>query len=283
MRIAIELPTWLGDCIMTTPAVMNIVKELNYPEVIFIGNEIALSVYLEFPNVYKNIQLEKKLFDLYKTSKKAGKVEYFISFRSSQRSLILKTLINSKNKFQYNKYKYSFGHQVEKYNNFVKDIFQSARDPGKLEIFNKISTNNYKKKTIGINPGASYGDAKRWYPEKFAEVAVYFSKSYDILILGGQKEINIDDEIEQIILMKKVKNCINLAGKTSINDLYSAIASVSLFVTGDSGPMHIAAALNIPTITIFGPTKNEETCQWKNKQSANIKLNLPCQPCMKRT
>ena len=56
-----------------------------------------------------------------------------------------------------------------------------------------------------------------------------------------------------------------------------------MFITGDSGPMHIAASFQIPTVSIFGPTRVEETSQWKNVQSVVVKKNLDCQPCMKRT
>ena len=56
-----------------------------------------------------------------------------------------------------------------------------------------------------------------------------------------------------------------------------------LLITGDSGPMHIAAAFNVPTISIFGPTKNDETSQWMNEKNIIVKKNLDCQPCMKRT
>ena len=54
-------------------------------------------------------------------------------------------------------------------------------------------------------------------------------------------------------------------------------------IRDSSGPMHLAAALQVPTVTIFGPTKDYETSQWMNEKSAIVKTNLKCQPCMKRT
>ena len=72
-------------------------------------------------------------------------------------------------------------------------------------------------------------------------------------------------------------------GKTTISELTNYISNLDIFITGDSGPMHIAASLNIPTIALFGPTDPIETAQWKNPYSVIIKKDLECQPCMKRT
>ena len=80
-----------------------------------------------------------------------------------------------------------------------------------------------------------------------------------------------------------MKNYKNLSSKTSINDLMSLISKLDLFITGDSGPMHIAAAFQIPTVAIFGPTNENETSQWMNEKSVIVKKNLECQPCMKRS
>ena len=55
-----------------------------------------------------------------------------------------------------------------------------------------------------------------------------------------------------------------------------------MFITGDSGPMHLASALQVPTVAIFGPTKDTETSQWMNDKGAIVKKDLDCQPCMKR-
>ena len=96
-------------------------------------------------------------------------------------------------------------------------------------------------------------------------------------------EKNIAADIEKYLNQNGVENYQNLAGKTSISNLIRKIATLDLFITGDSGPMHIASALQIPTISIFGSTNDKETSQWKNDKSLIVKKNLECQPCMKRT
>jgi len=80
-----------------------------------------------------------------------------------------------------------------------------------------------------------------------------------------------------------VQNYKNLSGNTTIIELIDQISNLSLFITGDSGPMHVAAAFQVPTVAIFGPTKDNETSQWMNEKSVIVKKNLDCQPCMKRT
>ena len=69
----------------------------------------------------------------------------------------------------------------------------------------------------------------------------------------------------------------------NIKELITQISKLDLFITGDSGPMHLAAAFQVPTVTIFGPTKDKETSQWMNENSLIVKKNLECQPCMKRS
>ena len=109
------------------------------------------------------------------------------------------------------------------------------------------------------------------------------SAEYDIVIFGGPGETDIAGDIEQALIDSSVKNYKNLAGNTTITELINKISSLDLFITGDSGPMHIAAAFQIPTVAIFGPTKDKETSQWMNNKSIIVKKNLNCQPCMKRT
>ena len=104
-----------------------------------------------------------------------------------------------------------------------------------------------------------------------------------VVIFGGSDEIDIANDIEKLLIKKGVDNYQNLAGRTTVSELIENISQLDLFITGDSGPMHVAAGFQVPTIAIFGPTKDKETGQWMNERSAIVKTDLNCQPCMKRT
>ena len=282
MKVLIELPTWLGDCVMATPAIENIVNFDNDVQITFIGSFVAIEAMKNHLKVVKTVVLDKKYGVLYKTARNLGEFDYFFSFRSSLRTKFLKFLISAKNKYQFDKNKYQHRHQVEKYNDFINDSLDINFPPGKL-LLSTISSQSSTQKTVGINPGASYGSAKRWYPEEFAKVASELSDRYDIVIFGGPGEVDIALDIEKLLIKKDVKNYKNLAGKTTIPELINHISNLDLFITGDSGPMHVAATFEVPTVAIFGPTKDDETSQWMNEKSLIVKKNLDCQPCMKRT
>ena len=270
MKILIELPTWLGDCVMTTPAIENIVNFYNDAEITFIGSFVSIEVMKNHPKVIKTVVLDKKYDVLYKTAKNLGYFDAFFSFRSSIRSKFMKFFISAKNKYQFDKNRYINCHQVEKYNDFVNDSLKANTLAGKLILYVNKKNISEKNKILGINPGASYGSAKRWYPEEFAKVASELSSQYDIVIFGGPGETDIAMDIEKSLIEKGVDNYQNLAGNTTIPDLVSRISTLDLFITGDSGPMHVAAAFQIPTVAIFGPTKDDETSQWMNEKSMNV-------------
>jgi len=282
MKILIELPTWLGDAVMVTPAIENLVRHLSDVEITFLGSLISIDALKNHPKVIKTYVVEKNFFHLYKTLRDFEDFDVFVSFRSSFRATIIKFFISSKNKYQFNKKKYKKGHQVEKYNNFINDSFKINTIASRLILHLGKENLNKKNKLLGINPGATYGSSKRWYPKKFADVATDLSSQYDIIIFGGPREREIANDIEQYLIKNGVSNYQNLAAKITIKELGSKIANLDLFITGDSGPMHLAAALQIPTVAIFGPTVDIETSQWMNVKSSIVKKNLECQPCMKR-
>ena len=283
MKILIELPTWLGDTVMATPAIENLVSHFNNVEITLLGSFVSIAAFKNHPKVLKTYVLDKQYINLYKKLKDFDEFDVFFSFRSSLRSKFIKFYISSKSKYQFDKKKYIKGHQVEKYNNFINDSLNINTFANKLILHTKEKNTDVKNKLLGINPGASYGSAKRWYPKEFAKVAIDLSSQYDIIIFGGPNEKDIAKDIEKYLIEKGVENYKNLAAQITINELITQISNLDLFITGDSGPMHLAAAFQIPTVAIFGPTKDNETSQWMNEKSMIVKKNLDCQPCMKRT
>ena len=190
MKILIELPTWMGDAVMATPAIENLISCYNNPKITLLGSFVSTELIKKHPNVEEIYVLEKKYFNLYKTLKKLDNFDLFFSFRSSFRAKIFKFFISSKKKYQFDKNKYTNIHQVEKYNSFINDSLKVDYTAGRLVLHEFINNNKKSNKLLGINPGASYGSAKRWYPEEFAKLAASLSSQFDIVIFGGPGEID---------------------------------------------------------------------------------------------
>ena len=283
MKLLIELPTWLGDAVMTTPAIENIISHLKNVEITLIGSLVSVEALQNHPSVIKTYFLDKGFRSFYKTLSDLDEFDLFFSFRGSLRAKLFKLFVSSKVKNQYSKDKYKRGHQVEKYNNFINDSLGIDSKPGRLIVHSKGQKKINKNRILGINPGAAFGNAKQWYPENFAKVALGLSTEYDIIIFGGPQDYDIAQDIESYLIEMGVVNYLNLATKLSVTQLISQIENLDLLVTCDTGPMHLAAALNIPTVAIFGPTKVKETSQWMNEKSIVVKKNFECQPCMKKT
>lgn len=132
---------------------------------------------------------------------------------------------------------------------------------------------------IGINPGATYGAAKRWYPERFAAVADELCRKWGAkaVITGGPTERQIASEIVSAMEAK----VLNLAGSTAVRELMALIKRCDFFITNDSGPMHIAAAFGVPLVAIFGPTDHTTTSPFSDR-AVVVRQEEKCAPCMKR-
>jgi heptosyltransferase-2 len=131
---------------------------------------------------------------------------------------------------------------------------------------------------VGLNPGAAYGTAKRWIPERFAAVADLLAGSFDVrtVILGGPSERALGEEIAGLMASPaKV-----LAGRTSLSELLGVLSCLSLLVTNDSGPMHLAGALGVRQVAIFGPTDFTETRPVG--EHVLVREPVACSPCMLR-
>lgn len=135
------------------------------------------------------------------------------------------------------------------------------------------------KRLIGINPGAAYGSAKCWPPERFRALAMRLLLESDayIVFFGDAATAGLVKEIVQG-LPEKV---IDLAGVTSLRELSCIIKDCTVLVTNDSGPMHIGAAFGTPLVALFGSTDPAVTGPYGRSGSVLCK-QVECSPCFKR-
>ncbi len=141
---------------------------------------------------------------------------------------------------------------------------------------------NIPEPVIGVSPGAAYGGAKRWTASGFTEAAVRLAKEEgaSIALFGSESERTLCDEIAEAIRSRGLP-VTNQAGRTSLRDFIDMAAACRVFLTNDSGAMHIASALGVPTVAIFGATDDEATGP-TGSLAAVVRQKVECSPCLLR-
>jgi heptosyltransferase-2 len=159
-------------------------------------------------------------------------------------------------------------------------IHRSLEDKNFAQRF--FSDLNLKGKImIGMHPGSGIHQARfrRWPKERFAQLADWIINSYNasVILFGGPEEMSLASEIKAMMR----SNPILMTGKTTLNQAAALIEKCSLFISNDSGLMHVACAVNTPTIGIYGPTNYKKLGPYSDSARI-IRKELDCSPCYKR-
>lgn len=309
-KILLRSVNWIGDAVMTTPAISVIREHFPQAEITLLANTLVSQLFLHHPGIDNIIsfdrqgkhrgaagrlrlaaELRKQRFDLaiiLPNSFDSAVVPWLagIPFRAGKCSDGRTLLLNGRYKAE----KRVASHEVEYYLNLLQHFGITGADTP-LQLF--ITSEEEQEATallvkhgiqaddfvIGVNPGANYGSAKRWYPERFARVGSRLSDEWSakIVIFGGPAETGIAADIEG----RLGGIAVNLAGKTSVRELMALIHRCNFFVTNDSGPMHIAAAFRVPLVAIFGSTDHAGTSPYSDN-AVVVRANVDCAPCKLR-
>jgi heptosyltransferase II len=130
---------------------------------------------------------------------------------------------------------------------------------------------------IGVSPGAAYGSAKRWLPERFAEAAARLAAEMggSVAVFGSAAEKPLCEQVARAAGGR------NFAGETDLRAFIDMTAACRVFLTNDSGAMHIASALGVPSVTVFGPT-NEVATGPLGAAAQVVREPVDCAPCLLR-
>ncbi len=153
----------------------------------------------------------------------------------------------------------------------------TASDAVRVELLDKLGLPRAAP-VAALCPGAEYGPAKRWPPAYFADLGRRLARGgYQVWVIGSSKDRAIGEEIAQL----SQGTCVNLCGRTSLDEVVDLLSGAQLVVSNDSGLMHVAAAVGAPLLALYGSSSPSFTPPLSQRATV-LKLDLPCSPCYKR-
>lgn len=307
-KIVIRMPNWIGDLVMATPILSDVRKV--YPEAHItamcrtpvsdlLKEDLDIDELFCFSKVNffgrrsdrRDIieKIRKGSYDLGILLTRSfssawlfwrGDVKRRLGYRGNLRSPLLTDKIDLPEEVRkqhlVNTYKMVLGPLGIPVSETSPRLFLTDKELEEAQVLLKRLGVLPGTRLIGINPGAAYGSAKCWLPERFRAVTEKLLKldNVQILYFGDSATQPLVKEICQGLPV------LNLAGLTTLRELASLIKLCSVFLTNDSGPMHIAAAVGTPLVALFGSTNEIATGPYKT--GIVIHKHVDCSPCYKR-
>ncbi len=303
---------WVGDAVMTTPAVRAVRKNFPQAKITILAKPWVMPVFDNNPHVDETMRydasgrhkgvtgllrlsrdLKKRNFDLailFQNAFEAALLVYTariprrLGFATDGRTALLTDRL-----YAYRALKK--GHLIDYYLGIISgadldldgrelELVISGREQEKARTLLAGLGVDPAKPFAGLNPGATFGTAKRWLPERFAELSrrLYADRGVRSLLFGGSGEGALGRQIAALS-----GDCaVNLCGRTNLREAMALVGLCRFFITNDSGLMHVAAALNIPQLAIIGPTDFLATGP-SNSVSRLVRVPGACDlsPCLK--
>lgn len=313
-RILVRSTNWVGDAAMSLPALEALRARFPRAEIVLLSKPWVSELYWHHPAVNRQIiykpngehrglrgfgklvrELQAERFDaaiLLQNAFQAAwmtwlaRIPLRIGYARDGRSFLLHDAIEPPVPAAY-------GHQVYYYLELlfragiipkpdqVEEIRLRLTDAEKAWALKKMDTLGLEgpRLLVGIAPGAAFGPAKRWLPQNFAALAdrLIGALNADVLIFGSAAERGLAEQIAGAMTHTPAI----VAGETTLRQLLSLMAQCRLMVANDSGPMHLAAALGVPLVAIFGSTDERATGPLAHCVRL-VKHPVECSPCGRR-
>ncbi len=307
-KIVVRAPNWIGDSILALPALANLKRNFPGSELWIAANDWVRDLFqmeTRFEGVIPLLE-QNSLKNLFSSARKLGGVGFDLGillpnsfgsallfylagipqrwgYKSDGRGILLTKGVSIQN--QGNR-----RHQAHYYLDLLSglglkkhstemNLTLDQGEPNHVKEWLESQGIEIEKPLVIINPGAFYGPAKRWPASRYSELASLLQKenSAQILIIGTEREIPLAERIAAGM----PKRPFILAGQTSLSRLAAVISLGSLIISNDSGPMHLANALKVPVVALFGPTEPLRTGPYQ-KPYILLHKGAPCWPCSYR-
>ncbi len=304
-RILVRGVNWIGDAVMTTPALAALRHQYPQAEIVMLANPLVAELFRFHPSVDRVMVFDKKrthrgLGGLWTMAAelRAEKFDLAVLLQNAIEAALLSFVARIPRRAGYTtdgrrlllNYPVPVTaddrrlHHTEYYLQLLQRLGIEGGD-GRLCLACREEEQQWAQlvlqsdNVIAINPGAAYGSAKRWFPDRFAAVADALVDRFGarIVLTGGPGE----REIGRDIVAAMDSEALNMIGQTSVREMMALLAHSRLLVTNDSGPMHVAAAFSIPIVAVFGPTDHTTTCPASDNVTI-VRKEIDCAPCLLR-
>ena len=309
-RLLIRSTNWVGDAIMTTPAVRAIRKGFPNARISILAKPWVAPVFENSPHIdhliiydgkgiHKGIfgklrlarDIKKYGFDaaiLLQNAFEAALITFLagipirIGYNTDARKMLLTHAVSCTDEIKRK-------HQTGYYLNILtgigiktshRDLYLELGQKNRFQAGRILMEQHITRhdKLVGINPSATFGPAKQWPLDRYADLAdrIHAYTNAKIIVFGGPKDRKLGKDISRMMQHRPI----DLAGKTALGEAMALIEKCALFITNDSGLMHVAAALNVPLIAIFGSTNSTATGPLSSN-SRVVQVPTNCNPCLK--
>ena len=305
-KIGIFQTSFIGDSVLTTPLIQKTAKLFPEAKIVVITRPQTEDIFRPMPEVSEIILNEKKglnqILGVWKTAKAIQKsgIDILLVPHRGFRSALIAWLsgvpvrigfTSSEGRFFYTKTvpfswmihdaerNLSLLHGIVKENFKAEKLNMQYAPSAEENVARLMKDFNLEGKTlIGVHPGSAW-PTKCWPFENYVDLVSRIETELHlqtVIIGGGQKDADLGEKLCQL----SQGHTANLCGKTSLADLMALMKHFKLFITNDSGPMHIATAFNVPTLAIFGPTTRELGFFPYGQGHRVIEVKgLSCRPC----
>ncbi|MDI3464464.1 MAG: D-glycero-beta-D-manno-heptose-1,7-bisphosphate 7-phosphatase [Nitrospira sp.] len=316
-KILVRAPNWIGDAVMCEPAVRGLRSLFPEAELAMLAKPAVAELFLSYPGLHSVLVYDDKKAHAGISGKwsladmlRRHRFDLAVLLQNAFEAAFLTWLAGIPRRYGYATDGRVFFltepvavpngptpvHQVEYYWNLLKPLglaggaplptlLISADEKRTVDVRLASAGINSSDLIIGINPGSTYGSAKRWSSDRFAEVARRLVRRLEqaesahvaVVILGAKGEESLGKDIAAQIGGRSVV----LSGATTIRELMAVVKRCRVLMTNDTGPMHIAAAFGVPVVAVFGPTDWRTTSPYGQERSI-VREAVDCAPCLLR-
>jgi heptosyltransferase-2 len=293
-RILIRSANWLGDSIITVPAVRAIKAGRPDAHITIAAPEKIAPVWKLVPDIDEVLPLKPgSFFSVVRTIRRQAPFDVAILFPNSLRAALEVWLAGIPRRVGFRGHhrrwllnqiitedprRGPIQHQVYRYLRLAGEIGAPQAAPEIRKFLPRIKTNGAPAK-LGLCPGAEYGPAKRWLPERFAEVALAIAEERPIqwILFGTAADSDRGAAIESAL----GAHCVNRIGQTTLDQLAAELGDCALLLTNDTGTMHLATLIGVPVVAVFGSTEPRLTGPL-GIGHAILRHQVECSPCFLR-